>query len=107
MYAREVENSDTHSQRGKENSESEGGRRARKGGRLTKRSVRFRKVSWNETRNERETRGKVFNNVRSPFSYLDTPPQALASPRDAAKCLALRDGSALVRMSAVMSSVGQ
>ena len=71
MYAREMENSDTHSQRGKENSESEGGRRARKGGRLTKRSVRFRKVSWNETRNERETKGKVFNNVRSPFSYLD------------------------------------
>ena len=36
----------------------------------------------------------------------NSPPQTFASPIDKAKCLDFREGSALVKMSAIMSSVG-
>ncbi|OSD00478.1 hypothetical protein PYCCODRAFT_683469 [Trametes coccinea BRFM310] len=41
------------------------------------------------------------------LASFNTPPQAEARPRAVAKCLALTEGSAFVRVSATIESVGQ
>lgn len=55
----------------------------------------------------KETRSPLYGAMRRTVCPSDTPPQTVASPIAAAKCLTFALGSAFVSVSAVMSSVGQ